>query len=66
MSLTKKMKVVKERFRKEVCLRSLEIDPDDEIDWRDLSMGFFLACGLTIEQANVLASDVRYNEHYWT
>ena len=32
-----------EKFKKKVCERSSEIDPDNERDWFCLSYGFFLA-----------------------
>ena len=55
-----------ERFKNEVCSKADEIDLDDEIDWKDMSIGFFLACGLSVEQAKSLATDVRYNKQYWS
>ena len=55
-----------EEFKVEICDKSSEIDPDAERDWFDLSYGFFLARGATVEQAIDLAIEARYKNHYWT
>jgi hypothetical protein len=54
-----------ERFRDEICARAEEIDPDEERDWWDLSLGFFLAAGLDVESAEEMATFVRYEMGYW-
>jgi len=52
-------------FRKRVCDKSKEVDPSEEYDWHDLSLGFFLSFDITIEEAHELAIEVRYTHHYW-
>lgn len=54
-----------ERFRTEVCERSSEVDPSEELDWYSLSLGFFIACGLTPDIATDMAIHVRYDLGYW-
>jgi len=54
-----------ERFRVEVCARAAEIDHGDEFEWYDLSIGFFIACGLSIDSAAQMALHARYDLHYW-
>jgi len=54
-----------EKFRKEICERSKEIDEDSQQDWYSLSLGFFLACGATPQQAHELSIEVRYKHKYW-
>jgi hypothetical protein len=44
---------------------SRDIDPGDEQDWFSLTLGFFLAKGLTAEEAHDLSRHVRYQLHYW-
>ena len=43
----------------------LKIDAAEELDWRGLSMGFFLAKGLTVEASSRLSSHARYELQYW-
>ena len=52
-----------EEFRDEVCNNG--IDPHDEYDWYSLSMGFFIAKGVTVERAEELSCMVRYDAHYF-
>lgn len=65
-------------FKREVCDKSNIIDPDEERDWFDLSIGFFLAKGITTTiiddrtddadkclDAIYLAIACRYQFHYW-
>lgn len=63
--LPKDGKAALERFRDEVCLRAKEVDPDEDQDWYALSLGFFLALGVTIKKAHRLAIYARYEAHYW-
>ena len=53
------------RFRKEVCGRSESIDPYEDLDWYAMSIGFFLALGIPIDDAARLASWARYDQQYW-
>lgn len=41
------------------------IDPHGEYDWYSLSLGFFLAQGLSIENSAELATRARYKDEYW-
>lgn len=43
-----------------------QIDPDGEMDWHDMSIGFFKALGLSNEDAWDLAREVRYDHEYYT
>lgn len=52
-------------FKTEVCDKSQDIDPEEDEDWSSLSLGYFLAKGLSIEEAQNLACEVRYTHHYW-
>jgi hypothetical protein len=52
-------------FKRNVCDRAEEVDPDDQYDWFSLSMGYFLAIGCTLNQAHNLSLDARYKEGYW-
>ena len=45
--------------------KSRDIDPDDEQDWFSLTLGFFLAKGLSAEEAHDLSRYVRYKLQYW-
>ncbi len=54
-----------EEFKKEVCERAKEVDPQEELDWYALSIGFFLAKGATLEEAEKLAVEARYTHQYW-
>lgn len=52
-------------FKVEVCNHYTEIDPDNEEDWYSLSIGYFLAKGLSVKESRITASKVRYTFHYW-
>jgi hypothetical protein len=62
----------RERFR-EWCIAWLpkantdkeEYDSLEELQWYDMSVGFFLALGLKAEEALDLATEVRYHDHYF-
>lgn len=51
---------------KRVCEQSAKVDPNDERDWYDLSIGFFLALGVSIADTHTLAGIVRYQLLYWS
>lgn len=42
-----------------------KIDPGEEQDWYSLTLGFFLAKGLTAREAHELSIYVRYTLQYW-
>lgn len=50
---------------KEVCDKADEIDDVHEYDWFALSIGFFLAQGLSPDDAHLLAVIVRYDLQYF-
>lgn len=58
-------RAITERFKGEVCLKSGEVDPEEELDWFALSLGFFLAAGLNIDDAHRLSIWARYDAQYW-
>lgn len=53
-----------DRFKKEVCEKSMLINSESKPGWFDLSMGFFLACGATPNEAYALAVEAKERE-YW-
>lgn len=53
------------KFKDEVCNAVKPIDPHGEFHWLDLSIGFFLAHGVSIKVARNLAAKVRYDYNYW-
>lgn len=48
-------KQAREAWIRDVYERAKEIDPEEERDWYDLAIGFFLGCGLTSKRATELA-----------
>jgi hypothetical protein len=36
------------------------------VDWHSLSIGFFIAHGLSVDTAIELANEARYTHQYWT
>lgn len=52
-------------FKNQVCKNLETIDPEYEHDWTSLSIGYFIAKGLTINEAKNLAPIARYKYHYW-
>lgn len=52
-------------FKLDVCEGAASIDPTRELDWFSLSIGYFLAEGVPIEEAEVLAEETRYTHGYW-
>lgn len=45
--------------------KDFQIDPGQEYDWYDLSLGFFSALGFNAEDVHDLAAKARYTHHYW-
>lgn len=41
------------------------IDVLDELDWKDLSIGFFIGIGCTPSKSRELARIARYTHEYW-
>jgi hypothetical protein len=54
-----------ELFKSKVCMKEDKIDPNSELDWYSLSLGFFLALDITPDDAHELSIEARYNHHYW-
>lgn len=48
-------------FKSEVHDRATEIDPDDEHDWRSLTLGWALAKGMTPDEADEFSVYIRYS-----
>lgn len=61
---TRQREAVK-RFRKEVCEVCGKVDPGDQYDWFSLSLGFFLALGLSLDVSHRLSLWCRYDQQYW-
>lgn len=57
---------LEQKFKTEICERGSEIDPDEELDWNALSVGWALANGLSVDEAHDFARIVGYTYHYWT
>lgn len=53
------------RFKNEVCLNSKDVDSEEELCWRSLSIGWFLANGADVDTAYRLAATARYTHEYW-
>lgn len=69
---TTAMKAAGLRFRDEVCLPEWQAEDDEsridasrEQDWFSLSLGFFRACGLDVNQCHTVAIWARYDMQYW-
>lgn len=54
-----------DRFKAEICERSALIDPREELDWFALSLGFYIACNLSFDDAHRLSLWTRYEKEYW-
>ncbi len=48
-------------FKTEVTNRAKEIDPNSEMDWHALTVGWAIAKGMTPDDAHAFATFVRYN-----
>lgn len=51
-----------EVYYQEAFRLSDHVDPNEELDWFSLAIGFFIAKGATPERAQRLASSVDYHE----
>ena len=57
-----------EAFKNEVCIIKRTEQEEEELEdfeWYDMSVGFFLAKGASVEMAIDLACEARYTHHYW-
>ena len=54
------------KFRDEVCLNATLAEGMDDLHWKDMSIGWFLANGCNLDAAQELASIARYKHEYWT
>jgi hypothetical protein len=52
-------------FKDEVCDQSNLVDPNEELDWVSISLGYFIAKGENIKEAYNLSRIARYHYHYW-
>lgn len=59
------MKAAITSFKQEACSKAKELDPEKEQDWFSLSLGYFIAKGLTIDQAHDASLMSRYTFGYW-
>lgn len=64
--LNQNMELALDRFLTEVCQNAKLKKKLENSDWYDLSIGFFLACELSFNQAEKLAIHVRYELKYTT
>lgn len=53
------------KFKSEICEKHETAEGCDEMNWYDLSVGFFLALKFPITEAHVMARKVRYSFKYW-
>lgn len=61
MKLKAHWKPLVKSFKTECHNKSDEIDPDDELDWYDLTVGWAVAKGLRGEDARDFATYIRYS-----
>lgn len=54
-----------EDFRKEICESKEIIQATNDLNWFELSIGWFLAKGVDIDRAWDMAREVRYTYGYW-
>lgn len=47
-------------YQKEINVRAEEIDPDEQFDWRGITLGWALGKGMTIEEADRFSRHIRY------
>jgi hypothetical protein len=52
-------------FRAQLCFPEME-EALGEVDWWDMSLGWFLAKGCSLDEASALAGIARYTHGYWT
>lgn len=51
---------------KNFCLSSQSEDEElEEVEWYDMSIGYFLALGLDVETSIEAAIECRYTHQYW-
>ena len=53
--------ILEHAFESEMHLQGKEIDPDDELDWYSLTLGWAIGRGMKIEDAKNFASHIRYH-----
>ncbi len=56
--------VAREAFKR-FCLQYGEDERFEDLNWYDMSVGFFMALGLTPDEARELANECRYTNQYW-
>ncbi len=54
-----------QEFKVEVCDKSDEVDPGNEMDWYAFSHGWSFAKGLSIDEAHEFSRIVRYTYQYF-
>lgn len=64
-NLSPKARALLPLFKSEICDQAQAIDPDEEMDWHAMSIGWAMAKGLSINEAGWFAGYVRYTLHYW-
>jgi len=52
-------------FKRKICDHAKEIDPNDELCWESLAIGFFMALGLSFERAYEYSREAGYKYEYW-
>ena len=62
--MTKAQKAARAKFHK-FCEEHAYTDEFEELNWYDLSIGYFMNSGLTVPEAVELATSVRYDDQYW-
>jgi len=63
---TREEKEAVERFRDEVGARLHEIDPERVENWSSMALGFFMGCGLPLEDARKAARWAGHVHHWWS
>jgi hypothetical protein len=54
-----------ERFKAFCQSKAAKAEALEEYDWTPLSVGFFIALGASVDDAEEMATTVRYTFHYW-
>jgi len=55
-----------EQWKQDVWDKQKEIDPDNELYWNSLALGYFLGLGLSIDDAHDSVRDASNQAQGWT
>lgn len=49
--LTRKQRQVIEQWDRKICKHASEVDPNNQLHWRSLFIGFAIGCGVSVDVA---------------